>query len=165
MPSVSVTRFYSWDHDALDKYLTRFHELKRVDFEQAKLLFKTFMLVLKRHMLWEEEIVFPAFETKTKIKANGPTAVMRHEHVLIKDALDKLHQKVRERNFDSDEEEHVLLALLAMHGRKEEAMIYPAMDRLMTAGEKEEIFRKMEAFPIEDAGCGCGQQKKSLSVG
>jgi len=78
--------FYGHDHEELDDYLKQFQSLKRDYYAQAKPFFRKFKFGLQRHILWEEEIIFPIFESKTGMKDSGPTAVMRQEHVLIKEA-------------------------------------------------------------------------------
>ena len=156
MSTQGVLSFYEHDHDELDGFLKQFQSLKRGDFAQAKPFFRSFKFGLQRHILWEEEILFPIFESKTGMKDSGPTAVMRHEHVLIKEALEALHLKVRESNPDSDAEERALIDLLGNHNYKEENILYPAIDELTTAEEKKILFQRMEEVPKERyAACGC----------
>lgn len=156
MKTEGVSHFYGHDHDDLDNSLKQFQTLKRVDFAQAKPFFRNFKFGLQRHILWEEEILFPIFESKTGMKISGPTAVMRQEHALIKDALEVLHLKVRQNNPDSDQEEKILIDLLRAHNQKEENILYPAIDQLTTPEEKKILFQKMEEVPEERyAACGC----------
>ena len=44
--------------------------------------------------LWEEDILFPVWETSTGIEG-GPTHVMRAEHKQIGQALEAIHKKVQ----------------------------------------------------------------------
>src|ERR1039457_4288254 len=102
MSTQGVLHFYAHDHDELDSFIRQFQSLTRDDFAQAKSFFRKFKFGLQRHILWEEEILFPVFESKTGMKDSGPTAVMRQEHVLIKESLEVLHLKVQTTDPDSD---------------------------------------------------------------
>jgi regulator of cell morphogenesis and NO signaling len=156
MLETDVSILYGHDHDELDAFLKQFQNLKRVDYAKAKPCFRQFKFGLQRHILWEDEILFPVFESKTGMKDNGPTAVMRQEHLLIKDALELLHLKVQRNNPDSDAEENVLIDLLKNHNEKEEKILYPAIDQLTTTEEKKKLFQQMQEVPQERyATCGC----------
>jgi len=61
-----------------------------------------------------------------------------------------LHLKVQKNNPDSDAEENILVDLLSRHNYKEENIIYPAIDKLATAEEKQVLFKQMEGFPKKD---------------
>jgi iron-sulfur cluster repair protein YtfE (RIC family) len=156
MSNTDVSSFYGHDHDDLDSFLKEFQLLKRKDFAQAKPFFRKFKFGLQRHIIWEEEILFLMFELKTGLKDSGPTAVMRQEHILIKQALELLHLKVQRNNPDSEEEEKTLIDILSVHNNKEESILYPAIDQLTTAEEKQLMFQQMEGVPQERyASCGC----------
>ncbi|MEI7998461.1 MAG: hemerythrin domain-containing protein [Candidatus Omnitrophota bacterium] len=156
MSNAGISVFYGGDHDELDGHLKKFQELKHKNFAEAKPSFRSFKFGLQRHILWEEEMLFPIFESKTGMKDGGPTAVMRHEHVLIKEALETLHEKVRQHNPDSDQEETALISILKEHNNKEESVLYPAIDELTTEEEKKILFQQMEKVPEERyASCGC----------
>ena len=84
MNEQSVSIYYGQDHDRLDDLFTKHQQLKRTDFAKAKEYFKEFKFGLQRHIVWEEDILFPLFEEKTGMRGGGPTAVMRMEHRIIK---------------------------------------------------------------------------------
>ena len=111
-----ITHYFEADHDRLDTLFRHFQAHKRTDFPRAKSYFRNFLRGLKRHIVWEEEILFPIFEAKSGMpQGMGPTQVMRMEHRQIGDALEKIHDKVREQNPDSDPEENALLDVLGRH--------------------------------------------------
>lgn len=156
MTQTIITSYYEADHDRLDKLFKTFQRLKKSDFQKAKEAFVDFKLGLQRHIVWEEEILFLAFEEKTGLRDAGPTAVMRMEHRQIDVALEAIHRKVKEGNTESDAEEAALLAVLSEHNHKEENILYPAIENLLSAEEIEEVFRKMEAIPSERCVHCCG---------
>jgi regulator of cell morphogenesis and NO signaling len=101
---------------------------------------------LKRHIRWEEEVLFSAFETDDENRTSGPTVVMRAEHRKIEEALQRLDDCVRDGNPDSDEDDARLLEILQAHNFKEERVVYPLVDRMLGAAEKEALLHRIHAL-------------------
>jgi len=153
----TISAYYEQDHDRLDELFKTFQQLKRSDAAKAKEAFEAFKVGLQRHIVWEEELLFPLWEEKTGMSEGGPTFVMRKEHRLIGQQLEAIHDKVAEQNPDSDQEEQVLLGLLGAHNMKEERVLYPSIDQVTSAEERETVFREMKSIP-EDRYHGCSGQ-------
>jgi iron-sulfur cluster repair protein YtfE (RIC family) len=153
----TISEFYEHDHDRLDESFKTFQQLKRSDFPKAKEAFKTFKFGLQRHIVWEEDVLFPLWEEKTGMSEGGPTFVMRAEHRQIGQQLEAIHGKVADQNPDSDQEEQALLDLLGTHNMKEERVLYPAIDQLTSAEERETVFQNMKNIPEERYKLCCGQ--------
>ena len=153
----TICEFYEQDHDRLDELFKTFQRLKRSDFAKAKEAFKAFKFGLQRHIVWEEDVLFPLWEEKTGMSEGGPTFVMRAEHRQIGQQLEAIHGKVAEQNPDSDQEEQALLDLLGPHNMKEERVLYPAIDQVTSAEEREAVFRTMNDIPEERYKLCCGQ--------
>ncbi len=153
----TISEFYEQDHDRLDELFKTFQKMKRSDFDKAKKAFKEFKFGLQRHIVWEEEVLFPLWEEKTGMSEGGPTFVMRAEHRQIGQQLEAIHGKVADQNPDSDQEEQALLDLLGSHNMKEERVLYPAIDQLTSAEERETVFRNMNDIPEERYKLCCGQ--------
>lgn len=149
MSNQTVSSYYETDHDRLDELFRTYQRLKRSDFPKAKEAFKEFKIGLQRHIVWEEEILFPLFEQKTGLFKRGPTEVMRMEHRLIKNYLEAIHDKVKVGNPDTDNDEELLLNTLSMHNEKEERVLYPAIDRSLNNGERAGVFEAMHNIPEE----------------
>jgi iron-sulfur cluster repair protein YtfE (RIC family) len=132
--------------------------LKRSDFGKAKEAFKEFKLGLQRHIVWEEDLLFPLWEDKTGMSEGGPTFVMRNEHRQIGQQLEAIHDKVAEQNPESDQEEQALLNLLSAHNMKEERVLYPAIDNVTSSEEREMIFQSMKNIPEDRYKVCCGQR-------
>lgn len=143
-PAETIRGYFETDHDRLDGLFKTFQEEKHQNFEKAQEAFEKFKTDLERHILWEEEILFPIFEEKTGIRDVGPTVVMRMEHRMIKDVLEAILQKVQRKNSDTDAEEAALLSHLMQHNQKEENILYPQIDRLVNDEEKTGVFKKIE---------------------
>jgi hemerythrin superfamily protein len=153
----TITAFYEKDHDRLDELFRTFQQTKQSDFAKAKAAFKEFKVGLQRHIVWEEELLFPIWEEKTGMVEDGPTPVMRFEHSQIKQLLDAIHQKVEGQNLNTNQDEQALLNLLSSHNRKEERALYPAIDNVTSAEERATIFSSMNHIPEDRYNACCGQ--------
>jgi regulator of cell morphogenesis and NO signaling len=154
----TISKFFEKDHDRLDELFKTFQQLKRSDFPKAKEAFKAFKSGLQRHIVWEEDLLFPLWENKTGMSDSGPTPVMRNEHRQIGQLLEAIHGKVAAQNPDSDQEEEALLDILGPHNRKEERALYPAIDQVAGPEDRETVFQNMENIPEERYKVCCGQQ-------
>ncbi len=152
----TITDVFEEDHDRLDALFQSFQTLKRHDVVKAQEAFKEFKFGLQRHIVWEEELLFPLWEEKTGMSEGGPTFVMRAEHRQIGDQLEAIHQKIAEQNPESDQEEASLLKFLGAHNLKEERVLYPSIDQLITPEECQDIFHKMKQIPEERYRLCCG---------
>jgi iron-sulfur cluster repair protein YtfE (RIC family) len=153
----TITAFYEQDHDRLDELFKTFQRLKRSDFPKAEEAFKEFKFGLQRHIVWEEDLLFPLWEKETGITEGGATSVMRTEHRQIEQHLEAIHRKVVDQNPDSDREEQALLTLLGSHNMKEERVLYPGIDRVTSAEERATVFHNMNNIPEERYKLCCGQ--------
>jgi regulator of cell morphogenesis and NO signaling len=145
---MKISEYFEQDHDRLDDLFHTFKEWKRKDYLRAREAFVGFKFGLQRHIVWEEEILFPLFEGKTGI-TQGPTMVMRMEHRQIGQFLEALHVKVKAGNPDSDAEENALVQILSLHNMKEESILYPAIDSHADPSDVSAAFEKMHAMPSE----------------
>jgi regulator of cell morphogenesis and NO signaling len=142
----SIRDFFRHDHERLDRLLVEFRTSKRTNFARAAEVFRAFTAGLKRHIRWEEEVLFSAFETDDENRTSGPTVVMRAEHRKIEEALQRLDDCVRDGNPDCDEDDARLLEILQAHNFKEERVIYPLVDRILGAAEKEALLHRIHAL-------------------
>lgn len=143
----SIGAFFERDHDRLDALFQSFQRWKRQDIAKAQDAFRELKFGLQRHIVWEEELLFPLWEEKTGMSEAGPTFVMRNEHRQIGAQLDAIHHKVTQQNSESDPEEQALQQLLGSHNLKEERVLYPSIDQVTTPEERENVFQKMKEIP------------------
>ena len=138
------------DHDRLDGIFKEFRGIKVQDLKKAKSFFHDFKIGLQKHIVWEEEILFPIFENKTGMFETGPTAVMRMEHRQIKEFLEKIHDRIlKGETKEIDELEKGLIEVLTAHNQKEENILYPWIDDSISETEKEEVFTQMKNLSPE----------------
>jgi regulator of cell morphogenesis and NO signaling len=143
----TIREFYEKDHGRLDELFKTFQQLKRSHPPKAKGVFEEFKFGLERHIVWEEDLLFPLWEKKTGRSEEGPTVVMRGEHRQIKRQLEAIHGNVLQHNCGSDQEEQALLDVLGSHNRKEERALYPAIDQVASPEDREAVFRNMKLSP------------------
>lgn len=89
----------------------------------------------------------------------GPTQVMRTEHRLIGDCLEAIHRKVLGQNPDSDKDEQRLLELLKSHNMKEERILYPSIDQVISDEERRVLYQAMKDIPEERYRVCCGSER------
>lgn len=144
----SIKNFFEADHERLDQLFVSFMKFKNESFPRAVDYFNQWKSGLQRHIVWEENIIFPLFLKKTDNER--PIRVMRFEHCQILQALDKLSEKVQRGNCNTDREEYQLLILLGEHSLKEEMVLYPSIEATLTEEEAADVFRKMDYLKSTD---------------
>ena len=143
----TILEFMSIDHDRLDNKIRTYSADKLVDIERAESIFLSFKNELERHIIWEEDILFPVFERKTGIKDGGPTSVMKMEHIQIKNHLQEIKKKLHAKKIqDPCKEEVALFKVLQSHNQKEENILYPGIDNLTTEQEKEQMIKQISTI-------------------
>ena len=118
-----ISKYFEQDHDRLDNLFQEYTRLKNDDFPRAKESFLQFELGLRRHIVWEEDILFPLFEKKTGMFEHGPTSVMKLEHREIHGILDAMRQKIMNGQSGTGKEEEELLLTLGNQNLKEESVL------------------------------------------
>jgi regulator of cell morphogenesis and NO signaling len=156
MGTTTIAEFMGQDHDRLDDLFKQFQTIKRQDTPKARSLFQEFMTGLHRHIVWEEDILFPEFEAQAEMVQNhGPTAVMRREHREIKDFLAQIHARVTAGDPMTDEAEQGLLKVLTAHNVKEEQILYPWIDNALKAEQRMTLLTKMKELPPDHTAHCC----------
>lgn len=126
----TFTAILGQDHRRLDGLLADAKRALRAgEIARASELFSAFRDGLERHIVAEEEVLFPAFETLTGVTA-GPTRVMRAEHANLRALLREIAERLAQHGHESLTTPLAsLTALLYAHNGKEERILYPATDR------------------------------------
>ena len=144
----TIKEFLSTDHSRCDEIFANMEEKAGESLSSARELCEEFKEATERHFQMEERVMFLEFETKTGM-TEGPTAMMRHEHVqmrnLMKQMLEAIDANNKDKFFGLSE---TLMILLQQHNMKEEQMLYP-MAQQHLAAESERIITMMESLIIE----------------
>jgi iron-sulfur cluster repair protein YtfE (RIC family) len=142
----TVTHYLSWDHDRLDAILA--DVALKVDagkMGEARDTYRGFDHGLRRHIRIEEELLFPLFEARTGV-VSGPTAVMRSEHREIERAIGLMREALGRGDADGFREGlRFLRAVLPDHNAKEEHVLYPTTDRLLSPAELASFVARLTA--------------------
>ncbi len=146
-----ISEFMGKDHRRLDGLLKEFNMVVKSDMQRSKPLFHKFRAGLQRHIAWEEEVLFPVFESHTGMFSDGPTSIMRMEHHIIRELLGKIHLKIAAGQGNITELGGKLKAVLEGHDKKEEMVLYPWFDRenTLTEEERADLFKDIGNMPPE----------------
>lgn len=141
-----VTSYLSWDHDRLEAILAGVCE--KVDTGQvaaARTQYGEFDSGLLRHIRIEEELLFPIFEAKTGV-VSGPTEVMREEHREIKRGMALMRDGLERGDLAAFREGlQFVRETLPSHNQKEEHVLYPTTDRLLSDSERLALVNRLLA--------------------
>ncbi len=112
------------------------------DWTTATSEWEKFCQELEKHLQREELFLFPAFEAQTG-HTQGPTSVMREEHIQMRALIHRLTTAVANQNQDeflggTD----TLQVLISQHNMKEEQMLYPMSDQEL--GDTEQLIKTMQ---------------------
>ncbi|MEO6352203.1 MAG: hemerythrin domain-containing protein [Burkholderiaceae bacterium] len=130
----NISDFMTSNHHACDELFAGAEEhVGNGDWAKGSSDFNAFLAAMKHHFTIEEEVLFPAFDTKTGMD-NGPTFVMRSEHRQMEKIFDDMLKALAAK--DSDDYlglSETLLMLMQQHNMKEEQMLYRMMDQHLAA--------------------------------
>ncbi len=127
-----ISDYLTADHNHCDDLFAEAENaVANDDWQTAMTQFQGFKAATLLHFTREENILFPAFEERTGI-SHGPTAVMRSEHVEIRETLQGMTDALASRNADVYLGlAETLLMLLRQHNTKEEQILYPMADQAL----------------------------------
>jgi hemerythrin-like domain-containing protein len=143
-----INETLSWDHDRLDALEAEaFRKRAEGDLQSARETYMEFAAGLRRHIAFEEQILFPAFEATSGMPPTaGPTAVMRAEHREIEDLIGRIEAGIAEKDTPVEELRRSLHAVLGEHNFKEEEVLYPATDQLLGPDRADHLVAQIQRF-------------------
>jgi len=148
----TVSKYMSQHHADLDSLFEEFVGQQTDNPALAIPTAEKFRLGLLRHIVWEEEILFPIFDEKSGMQGGGPTAVMCSEHRRIKELLEEIAAGLTGNELAGiAEPENELTGILQSHNRKEENILYPSIDALLTDDERAQVFTRMADMESTEA--------------
>jgi regulator of cell morphogenesis and NO signaling len=139
----SIVDFFERDHREIDAILSG------VDFDSPQRglpLFEEFDRRLERHIKWEEELLFPAVGAASPGLEQGPLFVMCEEHKRIR--AEKAAALAALRAADGlGAKTHAgrMVEILGQHNMKEERILYPACDEVLTAQDRLRILTEVRS--------------------
>lgn len=143
-----VNEALGWDHDRLEGIeAAAFAAREAGEFEKTRDLFAAFVTGLRRHIAFEEALLFPTFEQGLGFSPHaGPTAVMRFEHEQIVSLLTQLAGEIAVAGSAAEETRAQLHGILGEHNLKEEQIVYPHTDSAVGPDEADALVASIQAF-------------------
>jgi iron-sulfur cluster repair protein YtfE (RIC family) len=140
----SIRSYLSKDHRHCDETLAKLELLaSKNNWSEVEIVSEQLKNELNRHFTCEETILFPSFEETTGM-TNGPTAVMRMEHVKMRELLGEISPAVSAKNTDRlFGLTETLMILIQQHNSKEEQMLYNMCDSYL-GDQIPELISQME---------------------
>jgi iron-sulfur cluster repair protein YtfE (RIC family) len=141
----TATAYLSWDHERLDRILdAAVSAVAEGRFAPARAAFKVFAVGLHRHIGLEESLMFPLFEARTGL-VDGPVSAMREEHRVIQNAVATMREALHRSDAPAFADGlRFLHSMLAVHESKEEHVLYPITDALLTQAEARMLVARLE---------------------
>jgi len=135
----TLHEFFTKDHRRLDKLFNRF----RADDSASRIeILNMFAAGLIRHIIWEEEYLFPIFERVTGMVQEGPIVVMREDHHTIQELLYELLMQAKEGEISSTLPVR-LEGLLLQHNQAEENVLYEAVESMLAPESRTELLQTL----------------------
>ncbi len=143
-----INEALSWDHDRLDALeAAAFQKRAEGDLQSARDNYAAFAAGLRRHIAFEEQVLFPAFEEATGMPpAAGPTAVMREEHREIEALIGRIEAGIADSAAPVEELRRSLHDVLGEHNLKEEQVLYPTTDQLLGTDKADRLVERIQRF-------------------
>jgi len=143
-----VTEALVWDHARLDALeAAAFEARARGNLARARDLFTDFAHGLRRHIDFEEQLLFPEFEKRCRLEGeNGPSAVMRAEHRAITSLLFVMEREIDDPEAPIELSRAELRQIQRDHDLKEERILYPALDRMLDEEEGDEMVARIQRW-------------------
>ncbi len=142
----TILDFLGSDHRACDDlFASAETAAAQKNWDSARRLFERFQAAMAHHLAMEEDVLFPAFETRTGMRA-GPTQVMRMEHEQMRSLMQDMASAVAAGNLGSYLGlSETLNMLMQQHNLKEENMLYPMSDQAL-GSDREDLIRSMQTL-------------------
>ncbi len=143
----TITEFLADEHRCCDESFAATEEVAQTgDLARCRASFQQFRAAMEHHFQKEETMLFPAFEQATG-NAMGPTRVMRLEHQQMRETLAGMDDALAGGDLDDFlGQAEGLLILMQQHNIKEEQMLYPMCDRLLS-GTVGSVIQAMRDVP------------------
>ncbi len=141
-----IANYLTPDHRRCDDLFVEAEEAARAgDWETASRLFGVFDAAMRHHFALEENILFPSYEAQTGSTA-GPSQVMRMEHDQMRDLLGAMAAALPWQDYEGYAGlADTLLVLMQQHNLKEEQILYPLCDRVLS-DQSAELVSRMAAL-------------------
>ena len=142
----TILDFLGSDHRACDDlFASAEAAAAQKNWDSARTLFDRFQAAMAHHLSMEETVLFPAFEARTS-NSMGPTQVMRMEHEQMRGLMRDMANAVAAGNQNAYLGlSETLNMLMQQHNLKEENMLYPMSDQVLS-NSRDDLIRSMQTI-------------------
>jgi len=139
-----ITTFMTADHKHCDDVFVEFENaITANNWPELKANWGLFSKLLAHHFEMEETVLFPEFEAATGI-TEGPTSVMRSEHLQMRSLISSLDDAIASEDGDQCQGiAETLMIMMQQHNMKEEQMLYPMSDQHVDSNQ---VVAKMKSI-------------------
>lgn len=129
----TITTLLGHQHHNCDQLFAQAEaSVAKSQWESATTDFECFLTAMERHFSLEEQILFPQVEDHLG-HTGGPTAVMRMEHQQMRQIFTEMAESITAHDTESYLGlAETLLMLMQQHNAKEEQILYPLSDNLLS---------------------------------
>ena len=154
----------------LDKVTARIESRIQVEIEHLSSIVEFLQVFADRcHHGKEEELLFPALEKSGIPKEGGPIGVMLQEHQEgrgfirgMADALEKFKKGESKNLNDYAKNARSYMALLTQHINKEDRVLFPMGEKVLSKEEQEKLLEGFEKIEAERIGEGTHEKLHGL---
>jgi len=144
----TIKEYLTGDHRKCDEIFAQMEAKASDSLADAQALTEAFVADMERHFQMEERVMFLEFENKTGM-VQGPTAMMRQEHMQMRGLMQQLLDAIQENNQDKFfGTSETLMILLQQHNMKEEQMLYTMAQQHLSA-ESDRVVEMMDSLIVE----------------
>ncbi|OHE15560.1 MAG: hemerythrin HHE cation-binding protein [Sulfurimonas sp. RIFOXYD2_FULL_37_8] len=144
----TIKEYLTEDHSRCDELFANMEDMAAKSIESAKEAYDEFARETERHFQMEERVMFFEFEQKTGM-TQGPTAMMRHEHVQMRNLITEMGKAIEAKDKDKFfGNSETLMILMQQHNMKEEQMLYTMAQQHLSA-ESDRIVDMMQSMIVE----------------
>ncbi len=138
----SLAELLGTDHHELDRLLEEFQAAGPDERDRRSAVFREFAVRLRRHILVEEERLFPLYGAGDPGR-QAVVETMLDEHRRIRDALLAIEERLAAGGGSTGELEVDLINVLWAHNAREETQVYPWLDEHVAAERADEVARSL----------------------
>lgn len=144
----TIKEYLTNDHRRCDDLFAKMEEEASKSLLSATNICQAFIAEMERHFQMEERVMFVEFEQKTGM-TQGPTAMMRQEHMQMRALMAQLHNAINANNKDKFFGlSETLMILLQQHNMKEEQMLYTMAQQHLN-NDSDRIVEMMDSLIVE----------------
>ncbi len=144
----TIKGYLTAHHSHCDELFANMEDAVSKSIESAKDAYEAFAKETERHFQMEERVMFLEFEQKTGM-TQGPTAIMRHEHIQMRNLIEEMGKAIdakdKDKFFGNSE---TLMILMQQHNMKEEQMLYTMAQQHLSA-DSDRIVDMMRSMIVQ----------------